>query len=201
MYSVVDKTRKLTSTSSLPEVYAEPKADQWMINDLYNEVTPKSLPQGGMQNGDIYAVVNKGKVPPPVAKKPMSRSQTTSSKIEVQEDTISRDSGVDEEEPSIPDRLYGDEDTQELEPPPLPPRLYSLSDFESEDELCFDDIMSADEDLSGGDSRAFNSISNPTYESSSSIQIALSAASQRDQKREEANPLYQTMAELRKEVM
>ena len=200
LYSVVDKTKRPPSTTSLPEVIAESQGKQWVNNDLYAEVTPKKLPQGGIQNGDIYAAVDKPKAPPPVTNKPLSRSRVTSDS-DIQEDTISRDSGVvEEEEPSIPDRLYDDDDILELEPPPLPPRMYSLSDFESEDELCFDDIMSGDEDLSGGDSRMFNSISNPTYESTSNIQSALSAAGQRDQKREEANPLYQTMAELRKEV-
>jgi len=199
LYSVVDKTRGPVSTSSLSGVMAETR---WVTNDLYAEVTPKKLPQGGIQNGDIYSVVDKTKAPPPVAKKPLSRSRFASDKSDTQEDTVSRDSRVaEEEEPSIPERLYDDDDTSELEPPPLPPRLYSLSDFESEDEQCFDDIMSADEDLSGGGDAACRTFSNPIYESASSLHAAQLAAAQRDQKREEGNPLYQTMAELRKEVM
>ena len=75
------------------------------------------------------------------------------------------------------------------EPPELPPRLYSLSDFDTEDELSFDDIL---EDII--DDRAFE---NPLYQSIAGCKPSEQGGKE---KPEESNPLYQTLASIRKEM-
>ena len=148
--------------------------------DLYAEVKPKQI-----ENGDIYSVVNKP--PPPVAKKPIRKKRISSDSMIImvkttQEDAQSHDSGV-EDEPVVPDRCYDDDELEFEEPPELPPRLYSLSDFDTEDELSFDDIL---EDIV--DERTFE---NPLYQS---------IAGCRPGGGEDSNPLYQTLASIRKEM-
>lgn len=155
--------------------------------DVYAEVTPKQI-----ENGDIYSVVNKPR-PPPVAKKPDRQQKRIVSDSSVtmetgmQEDNQSHDSGV-EDEPTIPGRFYDDDELElDDEPPELPPRLYSLSDFDTEDELCFDDIM---EDFN--DERTFD---NPLYQTCKPLgQLG------EEDRHEESNPLYQTLASIRKEM-
>ena len=157
--------------------------------DLYAEVKPQQI-----ENGDIYSVVNKPK-PPPVSKKPdrqrriLSDSSVTMA-TGTQEDALSHDSGV-EDEPPIPDRCYEDDELKlDDEPPELPPRLYSLSDFDTEDELCFDDIME--------DFIAERTFENPLYQSIAGCQPLGQGGEERPA--EDSNPLYQTLASIRKEM-
>lgn len=151
--------------------------------DLYAEVKPKQI-----ENGDIYSVVSKPTKPPPVAKKPVRQNNrilldsSVTMTTSMQEDVNSED----EDEPTIPDRCYDDDELGlDDEPPELPPRLYSLSDFESEDELCFDDLM---DDLT---------FENPIYQSTAECRPIVHGE---EQKPEEFNPLYQTLASIRKEM-
>ena len=171
IYSVVNK--------SPPQVKPKPRQ--------YNSehATSDQLRPADMANGDIYSVVNK---PPPVAKKPdrqkriLSDSSVTMA-TGTQDDAASRDD-VSEDDPVIPERCYDDDELElDDEPPELPPRLYSLSDFDTEDELCFDDIM---EDLIPD--RTFE---NPLYQSIISC---------KPQGQGEEEPLYQTLASFRKEM-
>ena len=156
--------------------------------DLYDEVKPQQI-----ENGDIYSVVNKPTKPPPVAKKPdrqrriLSDSSVT---MATQEDALSHDSGV-EDEPPIPDRCYDDDELElDDEPPELPPRLYSLSDFDTEDELCFDDIMD--------DFIAERTFENPLYQSIAGCKPLGPGGEERPA--EDSNPLYQTLASIRNEM-
>jgi len=176
-----------STTSVVPPV--QPRRSRVKSSDLYEEVKPRQI-----ENGDIYAVINKPK-PPPVAKKPAKKQRRIVSDSSVtmetgmQEDNQSYDSGV-EDEPTIPDRCYNDDDLEfDDEPPELPPRLYSLSDFDTEDELCFDDIM---EDFNND--RTYD---NPLYESTLSLKPSVQHG---EVKQEESNPLYQTLASIRKEM-
>ena len=171
IYSVVNR--------SSPQV--KPKPRQY---NSEHGTSDQSRP-AEMANGDVYSVVNK---PPPVAKKPdrqrhiLSDSSVTMG-TGTQEDAVSHDD-VAEDEPVIPDRCYDDDELElDDEPPELPPRLYSLSDFDTEDELCFDDIM---EDLIPD--RTFE---NPLYQSIISC---------KPQRPGEEEPLYQTLASFRKEM-
>ena len=156
--------------------------------DLYDEVKPQQI-----ENGDIYSVVNKPTKPPPVAKKPdrqrriLSDSSVT---MATQEDALSHDSEV-EDEPPIPDRCYDDDELElDDEPPELPPRLYSLSDFDTEDELCFDDIMD--------DFIADRTFENPLYQSIAGCKPLGPGGEERPA--EDSNPLYQTLASIRNEM-
>ena len=171
IYSVVNK--------SPPQVKPKPRQ--------YNSehATSDQSRQADMANGDIYSVVNN---PPPVAKKPdrqkriLSDSSVTMT-TGIQDDAALHDD-VAEDEPVIPERCYDDDELElDDEPPELPPRLYSLSDFDTEDELCFDDIM---EDLIPD--RTFE---NPLYQSIISC---------KPQGQGEEEPLYQTLASFRKEM-
>lgn len=176
--------------SSSSSSHVEPILPKVNPADLYAEVKPKQI-----ENGDIYSVVHKPNKPPPVAKKPIIKQRRISSDSGVtmttiiQEDAQSHDSGV-EDDPVIPDRCYDDDELElDDEPPELPPRLYSLSDFDTEDELSFDDIL---EDFI--DDRAFE---NPLYQSIAGCKPSEQGGKE---KPEESNPLYQTLASIRKEM-
>ena len=199
IYSVVNKLpqtkpKPVKSNSeysnSNTSSHVEPIPSKVNPADLYAEVKPRQI-----ENGDIYSVVNKPNKPPPVAKKPTNRQRRISSDTSVtmtttiQEDSQSHDSGV-EDGPAIPDRCYDDDELElDDEPPELPPRLYSLSDFDTEDELSFDDIL---EDII--DERAFE---NPLYQSIAGCKPSGDGGRE---KPEDSNPLYQTLTSIRKEM-
>ena len=171
--------------------HVEPMPSKVNPADIYAEVKPRQI-----ENGDIYSVVNKPNKPPPppVARKPINRQKRVASDSSVttttsQEDSQSHDSGV-EDGPVIPDRCYDDDELElDDEPPELPPRLYSLSDFDTEDELSFDDIL---EDFN--DERTFE---NPLYQSIAGCRPSGDGGKD---KPEDSNPLYQTLASIRKEM-
>ena len=186
IYSVVKPS---TSSSTSSELEPTPLR-RTKVNpaDFYAVVEPQQI-----ENGDIYSVVNKPAKPaPPVARKPdrqkriLSDSSVTMA-TSLQEDALSHDSGV-EDEPPIPDRCYDDDELElDDEPPELPPRLYSLSDFDTEDELCFDDIME--------DFIAERTFENPLYQSIAGCKPLGGGGAAED-----LNPLYQTLASIRKEM-
>ena len=197
IYSVVDKPPKpgqhrseVHDTSTSSENQSTPlRRSKVKPADLYAEVKPQQI-----ENGDIYSVVSKPR-PPPVSKKPdrqrriLSDSSVTMA-TSTQEDALSHDSGV-EDEPPIPDRCYEDDELElDDEPPELPPRLYSLSDFDTEDELCFDDIME--------DFIAERTFENPLYQSIAGCKPLGQGGEERPA--EDSNPLYQTLASIRKEM-
>ena len=149
--------------------------------DLYAQVKPRHI--------DIYSVVNKPNKPPTIAKEPIIRQGCISSDsgvtmtTTIQKHAQSHDSVV-KDEPVIPDCCYDDYEVElDDEPPELPPRLYSLSDFDTEDELSFDDIL---EDII--DDRAYK---NPLYQS---------IAGHKPSEHEGSNPLYKTLVSIRREM-